>query len=259
MFSPSKHQPLDRFTGLATIYDRYRPTYPSTLIEWCKKHYPINESILDVGCGTGIFTQQLVDEGFQVIGVEPNAEMLNLARSRFQNTSRSLPFLQCPAERIDLEDDSISGIVVAQAFHWFEATKALQEFARLLRPRCWVALIWNEADESDSGTKSYWDLMRDFATAPEVVKDPHSFAGKPLLDSPWFENQSVVKFPNQQSLDEEGFLGRAFSASFAPKESSQVKKFTEALKEVFSRQQENGRMTLRYTTISYTGQKKAPG
>jgi SAM-dependent methyltransferase len=40
-------------------------------------------------------------------------------------------------------------VVVGQAFHWFDPSRALPEILRVLRPGGWLALIWNERDESD--------------------------------------------------------------------------------------------------------------
>jgi SAM-dependent methyltransferase len=37
-------------------------------------------SIIDIGCGSGLLTCELVSEGHQLIGVEPSREMLNLAQ-----------------------------------------------------------------------------------------------------------------------------------------------------------------------------------
>jgi SAM-dependent methyltransferase len=39
-------------------------------------------SVLDVGCGTGIFACLLADRGFEVIGVDPAAASLDIARAR---------------------------------------------------------------------------------------------------------------------------------------------------------------------------------
>lgn len=40
------------------------------------------ESIIDLGCGTGIFTTTLVTEGRRIVGIDPAPAMLELARNR---------------------------------------------------------------------------------------------------------------------------------------------------------------------------------
>ena len=52
------------------------------------------------------------------------------------------------AESIPLPDASVDVVTVAQAFHWFDAPAALAEIARVLKPGGWLALLWNERDET---------------------------------------------------------------------------------------------------------------
>jgi SAM-dependent methyltransferase len=49
------------------------------------------------------------------------------------------------AEAIPLDDATLDAVFVGQAFHWFRATEALAEIARVLRPGGGLALLWNQA------------------------------------------------------------------------------------------------------------------
>ena len=66
-----------RFTGLSDIYAKYRPGYPVEALDFiCSRCGLRDDSVLvDVGCGTGISSRQFAARGYQVIGIEPNAEM----------------------------------------------------------------------------------------------------------------------------------------------------------------------------------------
>jgi hypothetical protein len=64
-----------------------------------------------------------------------------------------------------------------------------------------------------------------------------------------------VYFSNEQTVDEEGMLGRAFSASYAPKEPGAVKEFATRLREVFAQFQQGGKVFLRYRTAVYLGRR----
>jgi 2-polyprenyl-3-methyl-5-hydroxy-6-metoxy-1,4-benzoquinol methylase len=50
--------------------------------------HPITR-ILDIGCGSGITTRIFADAGFSVVGIEPSAAMINLAR-------KAAPYASCP-------------------------------------------------------------------------------------------------------------------------------------------------------------------
>jgi SAM-dependent methyltransferase len=64
----------------AERYDRARPSYPQELIEELLSDSA--RSVLDVGCGTGIVGSLFQARGCDVLGVEPDARMARVARSR---------------------------------------------------------------------------------------------------------------------------------------------------------------------------------
>jgi len=71
----------ERFTGLANIYGKARPTYPVELVRWCLEQAPSPQLIVDLGCGTGISTRLFASTGHPVIGIDPNADMLATTRA----------------------------------------------------------------------------------------------------------------------------------------------------------------------------------
>ena len=73
----------ERFSGLAGLYDRHRPSYPAALLDWIVTSAGLapGDPVADIGCGTGIATRLLAERGFDVVGVDPNQAMLAEARA----------------------------------------------------------------------------------------------------------------------------------------------------------------------------------
>jgi len=229
--------PTGRFSGLAETYARCRPSYPSDAIDFIvalslsdveKRE---EATIVDVGCGTGISSRLFAERGFKVTGIEPNDDMRQQAES--QEKMPGLSYSKGTAENTNLQTASADLVVCAQAFHWFDADKALSEFHRILKPGGWVALMWNERDESDEFTKMYGDLFRSIPET-EQVEVPRGKAGNALLESSLFEDRQRDLFVSSQILDEDGVVGRAFSASYAPKDSPRRERFEASLRTLFN-------------------------
>lgn len=250
----SRHNPTDRFTGLGSLYARCRPSYPPEAVDRVVRRCGLGPGsvLVDVGAGTGISSRLFGERGVRVIGIEPNADMR--ARAEAEPTPPGLPapvYRDGRAEATGLPPAIADAVLAAQAFHWFDAPAALAEFHRVLKPRGWVSLWWNERDESDPFTAAFGAVIR---SAPDAaaVEIPRSGAGVPLQSSPLFEKAECVRLPNEQRLDEEGLLGRAFSASYAPR-GEQATAFAEALKAVFRRFAQQGEVVLHYQTTIYLG------
>jgi SAM-dependent methyltransferase len=251
------HNPTGRFSGLASAYARHRPDYPADAVEWIVRRAGLVADsaggknpplLIDVGCGTGISSRQFAQGGVRVTGIEPNDDMRRQAEQA--GGMALLHYQPGKAEQTGLADGCADCVLAAQAFHWFDASLALAEFHRILRPGGWVALVWNERDPRDACTAAYGAII---AKAPDaaLVEGNRAQAGEVLLRSPLFGEGEKVEFTHRQDLDEEGLLGRAFSASYAPRQPPLAEAFAAGLRDVFARFQRDGRVGLQYVTTVY--------
>jgi SAM-dependent methyltransferase len=136
-------EPHDRalsFGGVAEQYERARPGYPEDAVEWLVGDA---RRVVDLAAGTGKLTRRLVARGLDVRAVEPSPGMLAQLRAAVP----AAQVLEGRAEEIPMPDESADAIVVAQAFHWFDAPVALREIARVLRPGGALGLVWNDRDD----------------------------------------------------------------------------------------------------------------
>jgi ubiquinone/menaquinone biosynthesis C-methylase UbiE len=89
--------------------------------------HPIaNQSLLDVGCGTGYFTQRFNDADLRVCGVDPNSAMLQYAQSK----NKEIEYLQ--ANAYDLPFDDVS----------FDYCTAITSLCFMKSPQIALAEMW---------------------------------------------------------------------------------------------------------------------
>jgi SAM-dependent methyltransferase len=249
--------PEGRFTGLAEVYSKSRPSYPPAAIKFILQRCGLRDGSLvaDVGSGTGISSRIFAQRGLKVMAIEPNAEMRAKASAHPVPAGTTAPVYQDGrAEATGLADSSVDTVLAAQAFHWFKPEPTLAEFRRILRPGGWVVLIWNERDERDEFTRAYGDIIR---TSPDTaaVEGPRGKAGQVLLQSPLFEHAEKIIFTHEQPLDETGLLGRAFSASYAPRTPEGRAQWTEGIKALFAKYERGGRVSVHYDTSVFVAQR----
>jgi SAM-dependent methyltransferase len=127
------------FAEVADIYERGRPEYAPAVVGAIAAELgiPAAGPVLDLAAGTGKLTRALLAVGLDVVAVEPQAELRELLAASV-GSERVLGGL---AEAIPLPDESVAGVTVADAFHWFDHAVALAEIARVLRPGGGLAVL----------------------------------------------------------------------------------------------------------------------
>lgn len=124
------------FGSLARLYDDVRPGYPDAAIDLGHTGWRDVE-VCDLGAGTGILSRILIDRGANVTAVDPDEAALA------NNPARSLIG---SAEDTGLPTDSVDVVAVAQAWHWFDETRAAREIARIVRPGGRLLILINQLD-----------------------------------------------------------------------------------------------------------------
>jgi len=154
----------------AAMYERSRPAYPDEAVNYIKEIITAttlrsNEqendnkiNVVEIGAGTGIFTRcffnnnESIDK-YNYIATEPSEGFrAKLEKNPPKGVSK---VISATGSSIPVDDNSIDGIIVAQAFHWMASDDTINEFHRILKKENnqtptpgRVSLIWNQMDSS---------------------------------------------------------------------------------------------------------------
>ena len=204
--------PTQRFSSRVEHYVKYRPGYPDAVVTLLETEVGLssNSPIADVGSGTGILTALLLQHGLTVYAVEPNDDMRGAAEQMLGGNPR-FHSVAGTSESTGLPDDSVDGVTVAQAFHWFDHQKAVAEFKRIAKPGGFVALIWNaRMIDRSRFMRAYERIVKTYGS--EFARLDKELVPLDTLRRLFGPSIALHVFANYQELDWEGLRGRLLSA-----------------------------------------------
>jgi SAM-dependent methyltransferase len=245
----------ERFSSRVENYIKYRPGYPPAVLELLSARCGLSatSTVADIGSGTGILTELLLETGARVLAVEPNKEMREAAERLLGDYGR-FRSVNGTAEATTLPQASVDLITASQAFHWFDVQQSRRELTRVLKPRGWIALIWNERPP-DPGTflSEYDTLLRRHAEDYDRVTNMR--ADEKKIREFFGRRPELEVFPNQQVFDFAGLEGRLMSSSYAPEPGHpEHEPMIAGLRELFERHHRGGKVVFPYRTLVFFGQ-----
>jgi len=209
--------------------------------------------IAEPGSGTGLLTELFLENGNQVLGIEPNAEM-RAAGERLLASYPKFSSIDATAEATTLPNQSVDLIVAGQAFHWFDRESTQREFSRILKSAGWVVLIWNGFSVESSPLMSAYQklLLRHGTDYLEVSRElDHSDIASFFAPG----SCRLAHFKFQQVFDYEGLEGRLLSSSFVPEPNHpNYELMRRDLRDIFNAHQKDGKVAFAYKTEVYYGQ-----
>ena len=240
---------VERFSNRVANYVKYRPSYPAEVLDVFREEMALtSESVIaDIGSGTGISSRLFLENGNTVYGVEPNANMREAA-AEFLADYPNFYTIDGTSTATKLFDRSVDIVIAAQAFHWFDPEPTRAEFKRILKPRGWVALMWNERQlDTTPFLVEYEKLLLKYAN--DYTKVRHDNINESTLNAFFQCDFHTATFANKQVLDFDGIKGRVSSSSYMPSESDDnYSAMVEELQTLFDKHAENDRIQVFYDT-----------
>jgi len=167
------------FGAAATIYERARPSYPEDALDWLLPHGA--RRVLDLAAGTGKLTRLIAKRDLEVEAVDPSEGML----AELEQVLPDVPTHVGTAEAIPLPDHSFDAVLVAQAWHWVDVSRAAVEVGRVLKPGGRLGLIWNNRDERVDWVRELSEIV---ASAPSSGVS----ADNPVIGGPFGQIEYFV-------------------------------------------------------------------
>jgi SAM-dependent methyltransferase len=246
-----------RFSDRVADYVRYRPSYPSALLDLLRAECSLRPGhvIADIGSGTGFLSELFLKNGNRVYGIEPN-EAMRRAGEEYLASYDGFSSIEGSAEATTLEDAGVDFVTAGQSFHWFEPDSARREFVRILKSGGWMVIAWNDRRMDEAPfTRAYENLLERFGIDYKQVKDSYPEADRITYFLSTFSQRDL---PNFQIFDWDSLRGRLRSSSFTPTEGhANYAPMMDELRKLFDAYQQDGQVRMDYFTRIYFGHLKA--
>jgi SAM-dependent methyltransferase len=206
------------FDRWANEYDRYRPGYPDALFGEiaARLRLPDRPHVADLGAGTGRATFAMARRGWHVTAVEPGRPMLDVLYARAADEGIMVSVVCASAEDTGLDPATVDLVTAAQAFHWFDATKALREMGRIVRRGGGIALFWNVRDAERSAMLTDYDalLARNGVEVDRQRAGPDPRTSAAIESDPAFRGAEFFQVRHVERLAPSAFIGLVFTSSY---------------------------------------------
>lgn len=190
-------------------YNKYRSVLPK---EFYNSIFDLNkrekvEKVLDLGCGTGKSTENLVKKDIEIFGCDHDSKMLYQAKKNSLERGFGIKYKKCEAENLPFQDNYFDIVTIGNAFHWFANKKAVKNIERVLKPRGLLFIYWKQIDKEDIKLrrKIFRQFNPNYSGSGKLITFKKC---KELLDNNGFQKTKhlIKKFPFYYNL--ESAIGR---------------------------------------------------
>jgi SAM-dependent methyltransferase len=251
------------FNKIAKAYDRFRPGYPSALIQHIEHIARLGPQsrLLEIGCGPGNATILFAERGHEILCIEPGANLINVAAEKLRNYP--VTFVNCLFEDWQEACEDFDLVYSGQAFHWVPKDVGYAKAANALRPGGYLALFWNRSPRRQDALRMQIDAVYQRCT-PELIEvssqTPRDMAkfemeqAAEIQDSGYFKDAVVLRFPWTQHYTTEEYLGLLSTHSdHSTLPAERLNCLLKGVGEAIDRF--GGSLDLHYSTVLYMAQK----
>jgi SAM-dependent methyltransferase len=193
----------ERFAAQALDYDRYRPRYPDSVFDDIIESagLTLGDGVVEIGAGTGIATEPLVDRGLDVTAIEPSATLAAVAESKVADRAR---FFIGRFEDFS-PDSSIQLLAAFNSWHWVEPQIAVDLAAQLVVSGGSLALVWTEV--ISWGQEPFEERLAETFGSSWIKRPDHVDGSmQPIRQDTRFDKFQDHHHPFERTLDASTFV-----------------------------------------------------
>ncbi len=200
------------FGKAADDYGTFRAGFPESVFDRLAEFdvgLP-DQTVVDLGTGTGTLARSFALRGCEVIGVDPDPRMINVAKKLDRQKKLSIRYVEVKAEATGLGSGAADVVTAGQCWHWFDQPRVIAEVIRLLQPGGklvvasfdWLPLIGNVVEATEELIMQYnpdWHLGGGVGMYPQYL---------PVLSAAGLQDIQTFSYDLDVAYTPEAWRGR---------------------------------------------------
>lgn len=211
------------FQGTAGYYARFRPRYSSSLLRFLVRSFSLDGTgrLLDLGCGPGELALRLSDWFEEVLGIDPEPEMLvEAARLSGEIRCENTSWIHGRAEDLGTDQGPFRLVTIASAFHWMDREKVLNILYGCVEKGGGVAIIDRRNPPSPTWRGAVQEVIKRWLgeerRAGDTTFRPPVVPYEVIASGSLFERVETHTLPAYEKVwTVDQILGHLYSTSFA--------------------------------------------
>ncbi len=224
----------DLSKGTASYYARYRYQFPAKFFRHLVERCGLDGQgcLLDLGCGTGQLAIPLAAYFHEVIGLDPEPEMLEQAALEAENTgATNIRWVEGgSADLADLQDKlgTFRLVTIGNSFHWMDQAATLKKLDELVDPGGGLVItgassgsLFTEAPDTEGWQTTLQQLLRKWLgetrqAGSSTYRPPDELFEQILARSP-FSKVELFEMEDLRYLNIQDIIGLLYSTSYSSK------------------------------------------
>lgn len=214
------------FKSTAWYYAHYRPGYPEPFFTHIKEKFQLDGKgrLLDLGCGTGQLTIPLATYFDEVIGMDPEPEMIAEAKVQANAADvTNIQWIEGGSEDLAVLKEQLGLfklVTMGSSFHWMERDATLKTLDEMVIADGGIVIVgsaslWNQTNEWKNALKTViqrWlgEVRRAGSSTYTNRQERHEVV---IARSP-FNRLETYELKYRRRWDIESIIGHLYSTSF---------------------------------------------